>query len=147
MKTPAALGTLIVLFSLGISTAALADIPPPDTSSCQGKAAGAACVNDRGVDGKCTTQTCSKLDYSDGSPPGSVKYSCLQCVAGTATGTDAATTGTDAATSDAADGDAGQESTGGSCSMRHGGSLSSVAGWAFAAAFSLLLATRRRKAK
>jgi hypothetical protein len=73
---------LLLLAVLGLASAALADVPPPDVSDCQSKAAGDGCKTDGNQAGACQKQTCSRLDYSDGSPPSSVQYDCLKCVAG-----------------------------------------------------------------
>jgi hypothetical protein len=55
------------------SRVALADLaPPPDP--CDGKAKGDPC--DSGV---CVAETCSKLDYSKGTPPSSMEYECIKC--------------------------------------------------------------------
>jgi hypothetical protein len=75
---------LLLLAVMGFATAALADVPPPDVSDCQSKAAGDACKTDGSQSGACQKQTCSRLDYSDGSPPSTVQYDCLKCVAGAA---------------------------------------------------------------
>src|SRR6185503_11422828 len=80
------LGALLLVVvpaaSLAMAPAALADVPPPDTQSCSNKQTGDACNTDDGRAGKCTDATCTKLDYSDGSPPTSVSYACKKCVAG-----------------------------------------------------------------
>jgi hypothetical protein len=64
-----------------LSSAAWADIPPSDTYGCRNKVASAACETDDGRPGVCTTSKCSRLDYSQGTPPRSVQYDCLLCVA------------------------------------------------------------------
>lgn len=58
---------------------ARADVPPPNTEDCSDKAAGDACETDDGAKGGCVKSTCSRLDYSQGTPPGSVEYECLIC--------------------------------------------------------------------
>jgi uncharacterized protein (TIGR03382 family) len=58
---------------------ALADVPPPDTEGCDAKAEADPCRTDAGVDGACRKSTCSRLDYSKGTPPGSVSYECMVC--------------------------------------------------------------------
>ena len=67
-------GLAIALASSFLSSrVALADIPqPPDP--CDGKAKGDPC--DSGV---CVAETCSKLDYSKGTPPSSMEYECIKC--------------------------------------------------------------------
>lgn len=64
---------------VALLTLAHADVPPADTEGCSGKAAGDACRTDAGEDGGCVTSTCSRLDYSNGTPPSSVQYECLLC--------------------------------------------------------------------
>lgn len=65
-------------FSLLVSSA-FADIPPSDLEGCEGRAAGASCKTDAGKSGACVDTTCSKLDYSNGTPPSSVNYDCRLC--------------------------------------------------------------------
>jgi hypothetical protein len=67
---------LAVTFLAGV---ALADIPPSDTSGCNGKAAGDSCKRDDGSAGACAKSTCSRNDYSNGPPPTQVQYECLRC--------------------------------------------------------------------
>jgi hypothetical protein len=64
-----------------LSSAAWADIAPPDTSGCRGKKASVACQTDDGQPGLCQRVKGSRLDYSQGVPPKSVAYEFLQCVA------------------------------------------------------------------
>jgi hypothetical protein len=73
---------LAVAAALVFSLGAWADIPPPDVSGCNGKAAGDACKRDDGTDGACAKSTCSRNDYSEGPPPKSVSYECLKCAPG-----------------------------------------------------------------
>ena len=73
---------LAVAAALVFSLGAWADIPPPDVSGCNGKAAGDACKRDDGSDGACAKSTCSRNDYSEGPPPKSVSYECLKCAPG-----------------------------------------------------------------
>ena len=73
------------------ATVARADVPPPNASGCASKTGGAACTDDANAAGACAKNTCSKLDYSDGSPPSSVSYECLLCVAGASPAVDAGT--------------------------------------------------------
>ena len=70
------LATLLLLCSV----ASLADIPPPDTSSCRDKAVKQSCVTDSRKQGTCEKSSCSRRDYSSGMPPKSVSYECLRCV-------------------------------------------------------------------
>lgn len=79
---------------LGTAGAARADVPPPNSTECQAKKAGDACLDDSMKDGVCAQSTCSKLDYSHGTPPSSVTYACLICTATDGgTGTDAGSSG------------------------------------------------------
>ena len=66
------------------ASAAWADIPSPDSSGCRGKTAGATCKRDDGSDATCVASTCSRNDYSNGPPPKSVQYECLECLPGPA---------------------------------------------------------------
>lgn len=82
---------LALASSLLLPQAARADIVPPDLAACGGKAKGDAC-EDGGQPGTCQPDRCSKLDYSNGTPPSSVDYDCIKCVAGAPTPAAAATT-------------------------------------------------------
>lgn len=62
-----------------LAGAAWADIPPTDTSGCNGKAVGDACKRDDGTAASCVKSTCSRNDYSNGPPPTSVSSECLVC--------------------------------------------------------------------
>lgn len=68
-----------LLASLSLPSLARADIPPPNFEGCDMKKAGDACVKDDDSDGTCVQQKCSKLDYSNGTPPTSVEYDCILC--------------------------------------------------------------------
>jgi MYXO-CTERM domain-containing protein len=73
--------------SLGLllsSSAARADLAPPNSTECDGKNAGDACTDDTMAVGACAEMTCSELDYSHGSPPSTKQVPCLLCVAGNA---------------------------------------------------------------
>jgi hypothetical protein len=74
--------TFICIALLFVSSYALADVPPPETEPCLGKAAGAACTY--GGAGTCQQQTCGKP---------SSEYPCLMCLTGTDTKTDTNTSG------------------------------------------------------
>jgi hypothetical protein len=63
-----------------LSSAALADIPPANSSQCQGAKAGSTCTTDDGARGTCVTQWVSRLDYSDGVPPKTRQVEMLLCV-------------------------------------------------------------------
>lgn len=69
---------LLALLCL-VASAALADVPPPDSSGCNGKQAGASCKNDQDKPGSCVAAKCTRNDYSGGVPPKSVEYDCLRC--------------------------------------------------------------------
>jgi hypothetical protein len=91
MKIHALLAPLTAI--LLIPSLAFADVPPPNSSGCTNKAAGAACMDDAKANGTCQKDTCSRLDYGallDAGPdasgmPKSVSYDCLKCVAGSGT--------------------------------------------------------------
>jgi hypothetical protein len=88
-------GALAALLIMSSSGAASADALDPRTEGCEGKSAGDNCKQFSGGDGACVQSTCSKLDYSHGSPPtGSISYACLMCLpppdAGHATATSSA---------------------------------------------------------
>jgi len=75
---------LLLSFALW-STPGLANAdapPPPDVQACSAIAAGAACQIEGGGSGQCVASKCSKLDYSQGTPPRSVEYDCLRCEQG-----------------------------------------------------------------
>jgi hypothetical protein len=140
MKFASQMVFVAVLF-VGVS--ARADVPPPDTQACSGKAAGDACTY--GSAGTCQEGTCSRLDYfnwdrdASAGPP-STTYACMKCVPGTTTATATTTatnTNTDSSTSDD-----------GWCSVAKVPTVGRVGSWLMAAAFSLLfLAGRRRSRK
>lgn len=66
-------------FLLSFCLSAQADVPPANIAGCDGKVAGDACTDDADKRGACVKSTCSKLDYSNGTPPSSVDYECLLC--------------------------------------------------------------------
>lgn len=68
-----------LLASLSLPSLARADVPPPNFEGCDMKKAGDACVKDDKSNGTCVQQKCSKLDYSNGTPPTSVEYDCILC--------------------------------------------------------------------
>lgn len=70
---------LLVVVALSLSSVALADVPPPNSQGCTNKAAGDACIDDANVARTCAASTCTKLDYSHGTPPGSITVACLLC--------------------------------------------------------------------
>lgn len=63
------------------TTSVSADVISPEVAACNGLDAGAPCTN-----GTCRASTCSRLDYSNGVPPKSVTYACVECVKGGSTG-------------------------------------------------------------
>lgn len=68
-----------LLATLLLATPARADEgPPPSMFACGGKKAGDSCSTDDGV-GTCVNSSCSRLDYSKGTPPGVVSHDCLKC--------------------------------------------------------------------
>lgn len=72
-------GALALLAAFALPAPARADeAPPPSFFSCQGKQAGDACEGDNGP-GKCVADKCSRLDYSQGTPPRAVESDCLKC--------------------------------------------------------------------
>ena len=66
------------LFAIGVSHGARADAIPPEQDACTGKAAGNAC-EDGGKSGTCVNATCTRLDYSRGTPPRSIEVPCVTC--------------------------------------------------------------------
>ncbi|MCB9642617.1 MAG: hypothetical protein H6728_06035 [Myxococcales bacterium] len=71
---------VLSLWLWGVQTAQ-ADVVPPEVGVCEQKAVGDACEWS-GVKGTCQSAKCTKLDYSDGSPPQSVEYDCVKCTSG-----------------------------------------------------------------
>jgi len=116
---------LLAAFLLS-STPALADVPPPETEPCVGKAAGSACTYNG--PGTCQNQICTR--------PTSGDYACVKCVTGTDTGT-ATTTTTDSDPQPAQDDSA--------CSIGTHVTARRVAPWVLAAACSLLFFARRHR--
>jgi hypothetical protein len=119
-----------------------ADVAPPETQPCVGKATGAACVYNG--NGTCQTETCSKLDYANwnrdaSSWPPSKTYTCLKCLIGT-------TTDTNTVTSTESDGGGDAPSyADSSCSISRQGTAKRIAPWLMAGAFSLLFLFGRRR--
>lgn len=121
--------------SLSVASSAFADVPPPDTSGCNTKAAGDACQKDDMSAGTCAAQTCTKLDYSMGTPPKSVEYACLVCTSSASSG------GSSSGTSSSG---GGSDDEGG-CSVRRGGMAGALSAWVLGAA--VLLMSRRSRAR
>ena len=65
---------LLLLAALSLSSIARADLAPPNVDPCAGEQAGTKCTTDSGRHGSCQQTKCSRLDYSNGVPPGSVEY-------------------------------------------------------------------------
>jgi hypothetical protein len=122
------------LASFAIAVPARADIPPPNSQGCDMKAAGDDCMKDDETAGTCVTEKCTKLDYSDGSPPTSVEYDCVLC-----NGPAAATSSSSSASSGGGD----EPADGGGCSVRSRAAASAASAWALGAAV-LLVARRLR---
>ena len=148
MKSLLAQASLMAMAIL-LSPIARADVAPPETQPCQGKAAGDACVYNG--DGSCQNQTCSKADYAHwdrdaSSGPPSMTYSCLKCIAGTTTATATSTaTSTQSATNANADGGAPPSNDDSACSIGKQVTAKRVAPWLLAGAFSLLFVFARRR--
>lgn len=144
-KTSFAVGLVIASLS-GVSVAR-ADAISPAESACTSKQAGDACDVDSNTRGVCTASKCTRLDYSDGSPPSSVESDCLVCTAGS--GADA---GPDVGADAGADAGGDSEETktvqgedGNGCNAS---GTKAVAPWLLAAAPALIVSLlRRRKAK
>lgn len=116
-----------VIASIAFANPARADVPPPNSSGCMTKAAGDACEKDDKSAGSCVTQTCSKLDYSMGTPPKSVDYECLLC-------------------SGAAPADTGEDAADGGCAVPRKSGMSAVGalGAWIVGATALILSRRAR---
>jgi len=161
MKSLFASASLFALATL-LAIPVRADLAPPETQPCQGKAAGAAC-NYNGA-GACRSETCTKLDYANwdhdaSTSPPSTTYACLKCVPGEGTATTtttttatttttstATTTTTSTATATKTDDNPPPAKDDGACSVGKSSAAKRVAPWMLAGAFSLLfLFGRRRK--
>jgi len=133
MKAPFTLAlalALPLLATLSLVSPARADVPPPNLKGCEMKKAADACMNDEDKPGTCVSQTCTKLDYSMGTPPTSVDYDCILCSGPAPTSESSGGSDTDA------------ESTG--CSFGAPGAAPSSMSAAAAIAAALLLMRRRR---
>lgn len=70
-------GLALALAASFIASTARADVPPaPDP--CDGKNKGDACELVGGP-GVCVVEQCGRLDYSNGTPPTTKHYDCIQC--------------------------------------------------------------------
>ena len=149
MKSLFASASLFALATL-LAIPVRADLAPPETQPCQGKAAGAAC-NYNGA-GACRSETCTKLDYANwdhdaSTSPPSTTYACLKCVPGEGTATTTTTTTTTSTTTATkTDDNPPPAKDDGACSVGKSTTAKRVAPWILAGAFSLLfLFGRRRK--
>lgn len=70
--------TILVAGLMFTGSARADEAPPPSFFTCAGKSPGDACEGDSGA-GVCVASTCSRLDYSKGSPPETVSRDCLKC--------------------------------------------------------------------
>jgi hypothetical protein len=118
-----------------------ADVPPPNSAQCTGKNAGDTCTTDDSKAGACQSSTCSKLDYSDGTPPGTKTYPCLLCTAGAPSST---TTTTSTSTSSAS---ATPTEGGSGCSVGFAARVAGAGGIALIVPAIVLFARRRRSAR
>jgi hypothetical protein len=66
-------GTLAVLL---FPAASRADVAPPDLCDDLG----ASCTTATGEAGRCQQTTCTRNDYSEGTPPRQVEYECNRCL-------------------------------------------------------------------
>lgn len=84
MQRPFALEAVALAVILAVAGTARADVPMPDATACDTRKLGDACTTSAGEPGVCATSTCSRLDYSHGTPPGTTEYPCTLCTAGRA---------------------------------------------------------------
>lgn len=74
------IAVVFALVTLFCAQEAGADLPPPEENlACDGKKAGDACTTASVAAGRCVADTCSRLDYSQGTPPSTVSYECQRC--------------------------------------------------------------------
>jgi hypothetical protein len=118
----------ILFATLLLGTPALADLAPPETSPCTGKAAGATCSFNNAA-GTCQNETCLS--------PSAGGYACLECITSTNTNTNTTTTTN-------TDGGAPAKDNG-SCSIGKQVTAKRVAPWLLAGTFSLLFLFGRRR--
>jgi len=86
-RTPVVLASLFVSLLAFAGPAAAA--PPaggagPEEEACTGLASGDACALPNNQPGTCAPATCSRLDYSGGSPPKATEEACIVCKGGQA---------------------------------------------------------------
>jgi hypothetical protein len=116
-----------------------ADVPPPNSAQCNGKNAGDTCTTDDGKSGACASSTCSKLDYSDGTPPGTKTYPCLLCNAGPAPTTTTTTTSSASSSATPSEGGSG-------CNVGFAARAAGAGGIALIVP-AIVLFSRRRRAR
>lgn len=93
MRQTRAMKKMFLVAVFAVASSAWADVPPPNSSGCNGQQASSSCKTDDGRSGVCQSDTCSRLDYSHGTPPTSVEYDCLRCVVQSSGTPDAGTSG------------------------------------------------------
>lgn len=71
--------TILGIALFAATTTARADVLPPGGDPCANAVAGGTCSQASGDPGTCVAGKCSKLDYSQGSPPRSIETDCLRC--------------------------------------------------------------------
>jgi hypothetical protein len=70
--------TIFVAGLMFAGSARADEAPPPSYFACADKSPGDACEGEFGA-GACVASTCSRLDYSKGSPPEVVSEYCIKC--------------------------------------------------------------------
>ena len=145
---PSVLRSLLVTLALVTPSVASADVIDPIEEACNEKQAGDECVVEpepgltEAMMGTCEPATCTRLDYSNGTPPTVVEYDCLvftqpsDSSGGTASGGGSSSTGTDSG------GTADEEER--SCS---GCSMSETSLASLGLGLALLVLARRRRGR
>jgi MYXO-CTERM domain-containing protein len=80
----ALLGSILVASLLAFASPAAATPPStggagPEEEACAGRSSGDACTLPNKQLGTCAAATCSRLDYSGGSPPKAIEEACVVC--------------------------------------------------------------------
>ncbi len=75
----------VLVLGMSVCGMAWADVIPPNQTACQSKQEGDSCQTTDNLSGTCTKDKCTRLDYSDGTPPSSVEYDCLICKSSSST--------------------------------------------------------------
>jgi MYXO-CTERM domain-containing protein len=135
MSRSLALPALTLAFVLAAPVAALADVPPPNSTECNNKNPGDACMDDLARPGTCVASQCPRYNPQDGGVSQNPCTLCIAVAGGASTGSG---TGTTTKTSSG-----GSPGGGGGCAMAGappGGP------WWPALAFALPLLRRRRGA-